>query len=76
MIRIGLSSQDRTLQSLLSALGNEFDASLVSTDTEIDELLDSHRFDLVLLDLDAYQDKLQEAVGVTSRSWRLRCRWS
>jgi DNA-binding NtrC family response regulator len=65
MIRIGLSSEDRTLQSLLSALGNEFDANLVPTDAEINQLLQSGRFDLVLLDLDAYQDKLKDAVTVT-----------
>jgi DNA-binding NtrC family response regulator len=67
MIRIGLSSVDRTLQSLLSALGNEFDASLVPTDAEIDDLLDDSRFDLVLLDLDAYQNMLQEAVSLTKQ---------
>src|SRR5437660_10566148 len=65
MIRIGLSSEDRTLQSLLSALGNEFDASLVPTDAGIKELLQPGRFDLVLLDLDAYQDMLHEAVNLT-----------
>lgn len=67
MIRIALSSQDRTLQSLLSALGNEFDANLVPTDADIDELLDASRFDLVLLDLDAYHDMLQEAVNLTKQ---------
>jgi len=68
MIRIGLSSEDRTLQSLLSsALGKEFDAYRVPIDAGIEQLLEPGRFDLVLLDLDAYQDSLQEAFDLSTQ---------
>jgi DNA-binding NtrC family response regulator len=53
------------LQSLLSsALGKEFETSLVPLNTEVGQLLGPGCFDLALLDLDAFHDSLQEAVDL------------
>jgi DNA-binding NtrC family response regulator len=61
MIRIGLHSKDRTLQSLLSsALGKDFDALFASTEDRINHMLSGSGCDVLLLDLDSYQDSLDK----------------
>ena len=60
MIRIELYSEDRTLQSLLSsALGKEFDVFQATAENSISQPGSARNSDLVLLDLDSYQDSLQ-----------------
>ena len=61
MIRIGLYSEDRTLQSLLSsALGKEFDVFLESYEDGNNHMLSAGGCDVVLLNLDSNQDSLQQ----------------
>jgi len=68
MILLGLHSGDRTLQSLLSsALGKEFDVVSVSTDDQIKHLLATRGSDLILLDLDSYQDTLKQGLACAER---------
>lgn len=57
MIRIGLSSEDRKLQPLLSsALGKEFQVSLESSEEGINRMLSAEACDVVILDLDSNYD--------------------
>lgn len=57
MIKIGLSPEDRILQSLLSsALGNEFSVLVASPDDRISAL----NFDVMLLDLDPNHGSLEQ----------------
>ena len=68
MIRIGLHSEDRTLQSLLSsALGKEFEILLAPSEERINHLLSLGGCDLMLLDLDSYQDSLQDVLECSRR---------
>jgi DNA-binding NtrC family response regulator len=54
MIKIGLYSEDRKLQPLLSsALGSEFDLILEANEMEIDRMLADGSCDVMLLDLDS-----------------------
>jgi len=63
MIRIGLYSDDATLQSLVStALGREFNVSLESTQDGIKQLLNSGECDVVLVDLNSKDPLLQEHI--------------
>lgn len=63
MIQIGLFSVDRTLQSLLpSALDKEFEVLLAPTEDRINHMLSSGDCDLVLLDLDSYQESLDQGL--------------
>jgi len=68
MTRIGLYSEDRTLQPLLSsALGNQFEVFLASNDIEIDHMLSVASCDVVLLDLDSNQKSLNERLECSRR---------
>src|SRR2546430_1622593 len=63
MIRIGLYSEDRTLQPLLSsALGRQFSVLLESTEDGIDRILTAGDCDVLVLDLDARQDSLKQQI--------------
>jgi DNA-binding NtrC family response regulator len=58
-IRIGLYTEDRTLQPVLSsALGKEFQILLSSDEAGINRMLDSGNCDVAILDLDAEQKSL------------------
>ena len=68
MIRLGLHSKDHTLQSLLSsALGKEFEVLLTSTEDRINQMLAVGGCDLILLDLDSYQDELKQGLDCCKR---------
>src|SRR5216683_901251 len=68
MIRIGLLSEDRTLQSLLSsALGKEFDVFLEANEDGNNHMLSAGGCDVVLLDLDSNQDSLQQRLECSRR---------
>src|SRR5580658_8992157 len=61
MIRIGLYSEDRTLQPLLSsALGKDFQVLLESGRDEMDRLIADGECDVLILDLSSHHDTLQE----------------
>ena len=63
MIQVALFSIDRTLQSLLpSALDKEFEVQVASTEEQINHMLSSRTCDLVLLDLDSFQEPLDRAL--------------
>jgi DNA-binding NtrC family response regulator len=60
MIRIELYSEDRTLHALLSsALGKDFDVTLVTLNEQVGRLGTDRNADLVLLDLDSFQKSMQ-----------------
>ena len=68
MMQIALLSLDRTLQSLLSsALGKEFEVILAPTESQLTQMLSPGSCDLVLLDLDSYQDSLKQDLGCSRR---------
>jgi len=68
MIRIGLHSEDRTLQSLLSsALGQEFEVILASTEDEIKHILSAGGSDVMLLELDSDRGSLKERLDCSKR---------
>jgi DNA-binding NtrC family response regulator len=63
MIRIGLYSEDRTLQPLLSsALGKDFQVLLESDGDGMDALVSSGGCDVLILDLYSHRDSLQERI--------------
>ncbi|HEY1648133.1 MAG TPA: sigma-54 dependent transcriptional regulator [Terracidiphilus sp.] len=63
MIKIGLYSEDRTLQPLLSsALGKDFQVLLQSDGDGIDSLVSSGGCDVLILDLFSHRDSLQERI--------------
>jgi DNA-binding NtrC family response regulator len=60
MICIGLYSEDRALHPLLStALGNEFNIELASTESQVRRLVDQTACDVLLLDLTSSSDSLK-----------------
>jgi len=60
MMRIGLSSENRKLQPLLSsALGNEFDVAWAANETELNHMLADGSCDVVVFDLDANHSAAQ-----------------
>jgi DNA-binding NtrC family response regulator len=68
MIRVGLYSQDCTLQPLLaSALGKEFQFFFVSDETGINRLLSTESCNVMILDLNSNHDSLQEAIECARR---------
>ena len=68
MIRLGLHSADRTLQSLLSsALGKEFDVYPAPSVDQISHIQAAGGCDLMLLDLDSYQDSLKKGRECSER---------
>jgi DNA-binding NtrC family response regulator len=63
MIRIGLYSEDRTLQPLLaSALGKEFQVLLESDGDGMDSLVSGGGCDVMILDLSSHRDSLRERI--------------
>jgi DNA-binding NtrC family response regulator len=63
MIRIGLYSEDRTLQPLLSsALGKDFQVLLESDGDAMDALVSSNGCDVMILDLSSHRDSLRERI--------------
>jgi len=68
LIRIGLYSEDRGLQPLLSsALGKEFQVLVKSNEDEINQMLDVRGFDVVILDLDSSRESLKERIAGSRR---------
>jgi DNA-binding NtrC family response regulator len=68
MIRIGLYSEDRTLQSLLSsALGQEFEILRVAAEEGIKLMLSAGGCDVMLLELDSEQDALKQRLDCSRR---------
>lgn len=64
MIGIGLYSEDRTLQPLLSsALGKEFQVSLRSSTEEVNKTLLDGDCDVMVLDLDSNADLLKKRIA-------------
>ena len=63
IIRIGLYSQDRTLQPLLSsALGRDFVVSLESEEDGMQKLIETEKLDVLVLDLSSNSDVLKQRV--------------
>jgi len=68
MIRIGLYSEDRTLQPLLSsALGKEFQVLLESTEGGINRMIAREECDVIMLDLDSNDESLEERIACSRR---------
>ncbi len=68
MIRTGLFSNDETLQALLAtALGNDFEVILEPTEEGINRRIASGECDVVLLDLNAEDRRLQERIEASHR---------
>ena len=76
MIRVGLFSQDSSLEPLLSsALGNEFRFSWESTEQGVERLLSSQSLRVVILDLNSRLDGLEERYEAAKRMIRLKGAW-
>lgn len=76
MIRVGLFSQDSSLEPLLSsALGNEFRFSWQSTEQGIERLLSSGDLRVVILDLNSRLDGLEERFEAAKRMIRVQAAW-
>jgi len=68
MIRIGLYSEDRTLQPLLSsALGRDFQVLLESDGKGMDNLISASECDVMILDLSSHLDTLQDRIECSRR---------
>jgi DNA-binding NtrC family response regulator len=68
MIRIGLSSEDRALQTLLaSALGKEFQVALATSEAEVLRVVDAGEIDVVMLDLNSNNGSMKERVEASRR---------
>jgi DNA-binding NtrC family response regulator len=68
MITIGLYSEDRTLNPLLSsALGRDFKVLLETDAQGIDELIATAECDVLILDLNSHRDALQERIVCSQR---------
>ena len=68
MIRIGLYSEDRTLQPLLSsALGKEFQVLLESDGDGMDSLISAGECDVIILDFSSHRDTLEERIECSRR---------
>lgn len=68
MIRIGLYSEDHTLQPLLSsALGKEFQVLLESTEAGINRMIAREECDVIMLDLDSNDESLEERIACSRR---------
>ena len=72
MIRIGLYSEDRTLQPLLSsALGKEFQVLLESDEPGINRLIAAGSCDVVIIDLDSNHGLLEATDRVLAPDRRI-----
>jgi DNA-binding NtrC family response regulator len=68
MTRIGLYSEDRTLQPLLSpALGKDFEVLLESDAEGMDALIAAGNCDVLILDLYSHEDSLQTRIDCVRR---------
>jgi len=68
MTRIGLYSEDRTLQPLLSpALGKDFEVLLESDGEGMDALIVAGNCDVLILDLFSHEDSLQTRIDCARR---------
>jgi len=68
MIRIGLYSEDRSLQPLLSsALGREFQILLASNESGVHKLVSAGDCDVVILDLNSNQGSMMERIEGSRR---------
>jgi DNA-binding NtrC family response regulator len=68
MIRIGLLSEDRALQTLLaSALGKDFQVALATGEGDILRLVDSGECDVLILDLNSNNGLMKERVECSRR---------
>jgi DNA-binding NtrC family response regulator len=68
MIRIGLYSEDRSLQPLLSsALGREFQILLETDEASVNRLVEAGGCDALILDLDSSQATLKERLEASRR---------
>jgi DNA-binding NtrC family response regulator len=68
MIRIGLLSEDRALQTLLaSALGKEFQVDLATSEADISRWIDSSERDVLILDLNSNNGLMKERVECSRR---------
>jgi DNA-binding NtrC family response regulator len=67
MIRIGLLSEDRALQTLLaSALGKEFQVVLASSEDEVQRLVDAGAIDVLTIDLNS-NGSMKERIEASRR---------
>jgi DNA-binding NtrC family response regulator len=63
MTKVGLYSEDRTLNSLLSsALGKDFEVLLETDGDGMKDLIEADGCDVMILDLDSHQDSLQARI--------------
>ncbi len=68
MIRIGLLSEDRALQTLLaSALGKEFQVELATSEGDVARLVDGGETDALILDLNSNNGSMKERVESSRR---------
>jgi DNA-binding NtrC family response regulator len=68
MMKIGLYSEDRTLQPLLSSvLGKDFKVLLGSDGEGMDTLIAAAGCDVMILDLTPHRDSLQERIACSQR---------
>jgi DNA-binding NtrC family response regulator len=68
MIRVGVYSEDSTLQPILSsALGKDFQVYLESTENGIDKLRSTCGCDVLILDLDSSRGWLKERISCCQR---------
>ena len=68
MIRIGLYSEDRTLQPILSsALGRDFQILLESNENGVNQLIAAGDCDVIILDLNSNHGSLQERIECSRR---------
>ena len=68
MIRIGLLSEDRALQTLLaSALGKEFQVELAKSEGDVSHLVGEGQIDVLMLDLNSNNGSMKERVEASRR---------
>src|SRR5581483_8529572 len=68
MIRIGLLSEDRALQTLLaSALGKEFQVELAKNEGDVSRLIEEGQVDVLMLDLNSNNGSMKERVEASRR---------
>ncbi len=68
ILRVGLYSEDRTLQPLLaSALGRDFQILHESSESAINDLISAGKCDVVILDLNSHRGLVTERIESTRR---------
>lgn len=72
MLRIGLFSEDRALQPLLSsALGKGFQVTLSADEAALQHSIETGTADVILVDLDDNQKSVSKRSSVVPGSWRV-----